>query len=408
MNEPTETHPRDEADNLQRALAEINRQADEQAIADQTLLTTLAKMRQTADAKAGFTKTIILRITNMTYRQRIAAAFTLTLGGLAIWAAFSLLGGFATVTYAQVAQQILTARTMSCNETVGGGQLPMPVTMKAMFSDGRVRMEYAQGNVMIFDQSKSQSLILDPTAKTAQIIKMTKTTGAPEVPSDPMQDPAAFFRNLAAQNGEPIEDRQINGVTAKGFRTKSFGFPASLWVDPATKMPLRVEIEFTMGKQKMNAVMSDFVFDAPLDDRLFSLDPPQGYTLKDATPLVVDTDLGDAVVTMLGAYAAASGGTFPASLTDSTDLAKMLAGHMKNGQFDDGGRKLMTSLGVVMGTMISLKQGTDYDYTPDGVKLGESDKRIFWYHQKEKNTYRAIDGDLHITDVAPADLPITK
>jgi hypothetical protein len=237
---------------------------------------------------------------------------------------------------------------------------------------------------------------------------MTKTTGAPEVPSDPMQDPAAFFRNLAAQNGEPIEDRQINGVTAKGFRTKSFGFPASLWVDPATKMPLRVEIEFTMGKQKMNAVMSDFVFDAPLDDRLFSLDPPQGYTLKDATPLVVDTDLGDAVVTMLGAYAAASGGTFPASLTDSTDLAKMLAGHMKNGQFDDGGRKLMTSLGVVMGTMISLKQGTDYDYTPDGVKLGESDKRIFWYHQKEKNTYRAIDGDLHITDVAPADLPITK
>ncbi|MGA2229748.1 MAG: hypothetical protein ABSH22_02380 [Tepidisphaeraceae bacterium] len=408
MSEPTEIQHHDEPDTLQRALAEINRQADQQAVSDQTLANALAKMRQAADARVGFTRQIIIRFTDMTLTQKIAAALTLTLSGLAVWFAFSLFGGFATVTYSQVIDQIRTARTMTWNETVSGGQMPMPMTMKTLCNESRVRVEYSQGTtVMIMDQKAGMSLILNGLDKTAQLIEIKKT-GASDAPPSPQDDPAAFFRNLATQQGKPIEDRQINGIEAKGFSTESFGFPTSLYVDPKTKMPLLVESTVTMGSQRMKVVMTDFAFDTPLDDSLFSLDPPPGYTLKDAKPMVVVPDLEPNVTTVLSDYAAASGGTFPPSLSDTADLSKIFAGHTKNGQLDDAGQKDVTSMGVVLASMMFLKEGTDYGYTPQGAKLGDADKMIFWYLNKDTKKYRAIYGDLHAADISAADLPLKK
>jgi hypothetical protein len=49
-------------------------------------------------------------------------------------------------------------------------------------------------------------------------------------------------------------------------------------------------------------------------------------------------------------------------------------------------------------------QGKWY-YRGQGVKLGEADKAIFWYRPKDSATYRVIYGDLHVEDVAPANLP---
>jgi hypothetical protein len=44
----------------------------------------------------------------------------------------------------------------------------------------------------------------------------------------------------------------------------------------------------------------------------------------------------------------------------------------------------------------------DHGYKPEGVKLGDRDKIIFWY-RPEKN--RAVLGDLHIADVTAGQLP---
>jgi len=53
--------------------------------------------------------------------------------------------------------------------------------------------------------------------------------------------------------------------------------PMKVWVDPQTRLPIRMEpIE---QDKKAPVVMSDFVFDQPLDPSLFSLDPPEGYAI---------------------------------------------------------------------------------------------------------------------------------
>ena len=46
-----------------------------------------------------------------------------------------------------------------------------------------------------------------------------------------------------------------------------------------------------------------------------------------------------------------------------------------------------------------------FGYKPDGVKLGDAGKVLFWYRKKGAEKYRAIFGDLHAEDVTADRLP---
>ena len=62
-------------------------------------------------------------------------------------------------------------------------------------------------------------------------------------------------------------------------------------MDPATRLPTRVEYELLlpMQKERLAWVYDDFVWDPKLPDgfksldELFSVEPPAGYTLTDET-----------------------------------------------------------------------------------------------------------------------------
>jgi hypothetical protein len=399
---------RDEVDGLQQVLEAINLRADRQEPSDRILSDTLLKMRRAAETRTSSIKTFLFRITTMTLTQKIAAAFVITLGGLTLWFVLSLLGGFGAVSFADVAQEIRAAHTISWTSKVSGGAATQPVIMKTLCMEpGHVRIEFPNGmGVMIMDKTTGKTLMLTTAAKTAQILEI-KTPGAAP---NPTQDPEAYFQSLAEQHGEPIEDRQIGNIKAKGFRIESFGYPTSLWVDPNTKLPLMVESACTFGQQQMKVVMTDFVFDAPMDESQFSLQPPPGYTVTEAKPMVVNADLEQNVITLLRYYSSKSGGKFPASLTDIDDLSKFVGQHDsgKNSQLDDDSENAAVASGELMVRLGRLKQGTDYDYTPQGVKLGDAEKRLFWYHDKDTQGYRAIFGDLHAADIAAADVPVRR
>ena len=59
----------------------------------------------------------------------------------------------------------------------------------------------------------------------------------------------------------------------------------TVWIDPQTRELVIVEIEFA-NAPGMSGTMTDFQFDVELDDSLFSLTPPEGYT-----PLEVQADV---------------------------------------------------------------------------------------------------------------------
>ena len=51
----------------------------------------------------------------------------------------------------------------------------------------------------------------------------------------------------------------------------------------------------------------------------------------------------------------------------------------------------------------ALKGG--FGYKPDGVKIGDADKILFWYRPERAANYRALYGDLHAGDVSDDKLP---
>jgi hypothetical protein len=53
--------------------------------------------------------------------------------------------------------------------------------------------------------------------------------------------------------------------------------PIKVWVDPETKLPIRMESLTQDNTKGPQSAIYDFAFDQPLDPALFSFDPPEGY-----------------------------------------------------------------------------------------------------------------------------------
>ncbi len=86
---------------------------------------------------------------------------------------------------------------------------------------------------------------------------------------------------------------EMNSDTPHGKSTRKWTY----WVEPSTKRPVRIERHWNgpltgpriaadgksietvaFGRRESDMVISDIVFDAPLDPALFSTDPPKGWT----------------------------------------------------------------------------------------------------------------------------------
>jgi outer membrane lipoprotein-sorting protein len=108
------------------------------------------------------------------------------------------------------------------------------------------------------------------------------------IKATPKVDFYARIQEIPADPVKRLPEQIVDGKTVVGFvyeenRNSQGGedkFTRRIWVDPKTKLPLRIEVAFRSTNPTMvdsDWVMKDFVFDAPLDQKLFSFDPPAGY-----------------------------------------------------------------------------------------------------------------------------------
>lgn len=102
----------------------------------------------------------------------------------------------------------------------------------------------------------------------------------------------SFLENLAEfqqKNGATSGKDTLSGREMIRFRVEADGNTKSLWVDAKTKLPFRVETESVFPTGTLKEVQTDFEWDPPLPkgftklDELFSIKPPEGYTLDDQT-----------------------------------------------------------------------------------------------------------------------------
>jgi outer membrane lipoprotein-sorting protein len=369
----------------------------------QVIEDTLAMLRVTGTTSdAGDTRNVIgrpiffERLIRMALRHRFAAAVTMTIGAAAVFVVLML---FHTVppslAFADVAEKLRSARTLSFLTTTKMGGLASllvgPMKLKTVFATpDRMRLEFPEGTVSIF--VGHISLMLDPRLGTATRTENVDASGQPAIFRGPMNKIEALC-NIPPDSGEPVADKVIDGVEARGIRARHQGMTITFWADKKTAMPILIEAK----KDEVSLILDHFVIDAPIDDALFSLEVPEGYKLTTKKEGPVPEKIEDFVGEMIQGYAEVTDGSLPAKLNDWSAFNKVA-------KKDPKGR--LDRIGALSGR---LSQLDDYGYTGKGVKLGEKDKIVFWYRSDSNTpTYRALYGDLRVADVTRDKLPTTK
>lgn len=364
-------------------------------------------------------------------RAAAAVIFVLALGGVALW--FHTAG--ATLTFADFVRTIVDAKTVKYKMTAETEGQPPLTSVGMVLLPNRMRDESRQKlpdgfemrQVTITDYQKGKSIILNPEQKTAFVttyINMPKDMASKSWFAK-VRSLLLNARDKPEVKREPLGEKKIDGHKAIGYRLSGHGVSdipgmvMSLWGDPKTGLPIRAEMTMWTSGKEMKLTMSDFVFNADLDESLFSVEPPAGYTARNMRMDLSPPAEKDLIET-LRRYSQQGGATFP----DALDLqgAFSFAGkgkiEWKNGKKpteqqikdveqqmqEDIDAKTKLTRGLIF--VLQLPPEADAHYAGKGVSLGAAGKSIFWYRPKDAKKYRVIYADLSVRDTdTPPNVP---
>jgi hypothetical protein len=308
-----------------------------------------------------------------------------------------------SVTWAQVIEPILNAKTIVFDLILGADDSGM--AQHEIFVGSRIRrtMSNMPNMTMIIDTDNEKLLALDTAGKTAAYADISGDLG------ERHRSFIRFVRQIIGQlqdgQVEQLGEQLIDGQKAIGFTGKGQNEAVTIWADPETALPIRIEAQIG---QEFSFIMKNFEFDADVDESLVSMDVPKGYTLDKA-----ELNLGNAseedFVKSLRIWAEIIGdGTFPESIGTQSAMAQMPVLIQKVTAMqvsEEKGTELGMSFAKGMLFHQTLESQGAWNYAGAGVKLGDANTAIFWYQPKGSATYRVIYGDLSVKDVAAENLP---
>jgi outer membrane lipoprotein-sorting protein len=198
---------------------------------------------------------------------------------------------------AQVQQQVEKLHSIQYKETFQVPGSPQPQTRRCMnLGDSKARWEDTANSdlgrsVTTFDPK--QMLTIFPEKKAYFLLVYIDPPGDGK---DKRVDKKLTWRDTfdellrkPSDSVKRLPEKEVDGKMAVGFVTeheeKTDQFVGTIrntyWIDKKTKLPVRIELTTHSTnpgvKDREVDLLSDFVFDAPLDPALFSTEPPKGY-----------------------------------------------------------------------------------------------------------------------------------
>jgi len=369
--------------------------------------------------------------------SKIAAGIVLIVGIGALIAVLTSSNG-GSVALADVLAQIQKARTVTYKQTFHTEKQP-PFTVETMLMEpDRMRSVFSYGQIIISDYNQSISLQLIPQQKRALITERVKRPTTTRI-----FNRLEWISTLHDKNSEYIGQEDINGQITNVFVVKREFQKTTVWADPQTNLPVKVEqIDFphpnkdiimptmtlNLGdfggdsnvataisisgdrgiQKKMTVVYSDFVWNSDLDPALFSLEPPEDYTVE-KTQFDASSPNEDKLIETLRLYTDMSGGQFPARINDLVNCQELLIKkYDKDGPPKQEWQQALETMNIILKGLHfaqQLKAQNNWNYAGKDAKLGDKDTAIIWYRPKDSQDYRIIYGDLTVKDVAAGELP---
>jgi len=381
--------------NILRNMAEKDVPADVQKLAEQT-----SKQFSQTTKQSGQQVHILWEFIMKSHATKLATA-----AAILIVAAIGVMHLLPTsVGWADVIEPILKATTAAFEIIIGKEDSNTPV-IHDQVKGSRIRrtMPNMPNVVSIIDLETSRILTLDIPKKEAAYIDLK---GLPSMPNyfETIRDLIVKLQDSPDFVVEELGKKEVNGRKAIGFRAKHPMAEIVIWADTKTARPIRIE----QHENQMLVICRNIQFDVPMDDSLFSMEAPEGFTQQQVELDLMGSTEEDFIEGLRIQTETFGDGIFPEDVSVESYLkragtiAKKLEGMgLTTEQETELGMKLSRHLLFIR----FFKDQGQWHYAGNGVTLGDAEKPIFWYRPQGSETYRVIYGDLHVEDVAPQDLP---
>lgn len=309
-----------------------------------------------------------------------------------------------SVTFAEVVEPILNAKTVILDLVIGDDESG-PV-MHEMVADSRIRRTISNlpNLTQVLDLDGGRMLVLDSEVKSAVYADIQGHV------QEGTKNYVEFLRQVIRkiQDGrvERLDEKVIDGKKAVGFVGRSQNEEITIWADPETAHPVRIQIK--IGKD-FTGIMKNFQFNEPVDPSLVSMEVPEGYTLQETRLDLSDATEKDFLEGLRIWAEVLQDGAFPDAVGSEIVMKRMpdfIRQLQQRNISEEQGTQMamMVARGMMFHQMLDMSGG-DWHYNGAGVKLGDAGTVIFWYRSQGAQVYRVVYGDLSVRDATPEELP---
>jgi len=280
------------AENIENLIKNTN--IDTNAKIDEEVLVEVVEAFEKSKAKkTSATEQNLGRIIMKSKITKLAAAAVII---IAVMVGINYIGGLpdgTSVAFGKVIANLRSARTVSFTITIEEeGQEPQ--TMYCwMLEPNHQRIEMQDGRVVIVDTFQGKSISWDPVQKKAYLIA---TAIAPKYTLNYYdQVKKDLLGNFPDGSEENIGESEINGQRVVGFRLRHHDCEIIVWASVANSMPVMIESAGVLSRkqdknqkeQTTSISITDMVIGEELDESLFSLSPPGGYSVEETSEPVI-------------------------------------------------------------------------------------------------------------------------
>ena len=331
-----------------------------------------------------------------------------TLIACTVW--FFQIGSTPAYAFKEVVAHVIKARTARYDMVTKVHGQP-EITMKAYYMEpSHFRQELFGGYVNIADWQSGKMVGLDTINKRATVFNLVNMSPEKKAALQKTGNQFEMLRdslNEAIANPnvhvESLGEKTFDGRKAIGFRLPGQTLPMTVWADPRTKFPVRIEAA-SIGPPKTDVVMTNYEFDIQLNESLFRTDIPKGYTITE-----VDMDSSapseEDFIRSLRMVSEADNGILPNNITQLAFTASIVK-YMQHLGAKDGkptGDQLKKIGDAARGFQFAMALPAEANAAyAGGAKLTDNDRPVFWYKPVGTTTYRVIYADLSVKDAAEA------
>lgn len=180
-----------------------------------------------------------------------------------------------SVAWADVVKQINNYTKYKCRQRTVREKGPEYPTMDVYHLNlSQRRQEVVNGDIHIIDMRGEDAITVElkPSEKKALVTKL--------LGFGPRKDPhiIAMVKKFDQESTERLGTKEVNGKTLQGFRhSPNEGNEFTVWVDPATKLPVEIELKHLKSPFGQTIFLDEFEFDFQLAPSAFSTEVPEGY-----------------------------------------------------------------------------------------------------------------------------------